>query len=119
MQGKGQQVKGSVYRKMFSCQAPEWTSALAYATYRVCALPGSGSNCAATPTGLCIDPNNHSYPASRCHKEDGLLVSGDGDFEECADTAGTYWNQPITVYLHEPCELMPKEGANSCTWVGK
>lgn len=117
--GKTQQVKGSVYRKMYSCQAPEWSSAAAYASYRVCALPSSGSNCAATAVGPCIDPNNRAYPASRCNKEDGTLVAGDGDFEICADNTGAYWYQPITVYLHEPCDLIPAGGTSSCRWTGK
>ena len=118
VQGKEQTVKGSVYRRMYSCQAPEWTSEAAYASYRVCALPDSGANCAATPTGSCIDPSDRTYPASKCHKEDGTLVPGDGDFEECSDTLGTVWKQPITVYLHEPCALMPDEGEDSCAWRG-
>jgi hypothetical protein len=118
LQGKKQVIEGSVYTKMFACQAPEWTNAAAYAAYRVCALPGSGANCAARPTGDCIDYANRGYPASKCGKEDGLLVGGDGDFEECYDSEGTLWKEPITVYLHEPCGLMPGAPSDSCAWRG-
>jgi hypothetical protein len=118
IQGKDQVVEGSVYRKMFSCQAPEWTDAAAYASHRVCALPGSGANCAAQPVGDCIDYANRAYPASKCRKEDGAVVLGDGDFGECYDSAGTLWKEPITVFLHEPCGLTPGASSSTCTWRG-
>jgi len=118
IQGKEQVIQGSVYRKMFSCQAPEWTDAAAYASHRVCALPGSGANCAAQPVGDCIDYANRAYPASKCRKEDGAVVLGDGDFEECYDSTGTLWKEPITVFLHEPCGLTPDASSSTCTWRG-
>jgi hypothetical protein len=107
VKGKGQLVQGTVYRKMFSCYAPEWMHGAAYATHRVCALPGSGANCAATVTGACINPQDRSFPASVCQVEDGPLVSGDGDFERCMDPGKGEWREPITVYLHTPCDLVP------------
>ncbi|MCY1082922.1 hypothetical protein [Archangium lansingense] len=114
--GKDQIIQGSVYKKMFSCQAPEWTNEAAYASHRVCALPGSGANCAAKPVGDCF---NYSNPlASKCKKDDGAVVWGDGDFEECYDPSGTLWNEPITVFLNEPCGLMPGAPADSCVWRG-
>jgi hypothetical protein len=116
--GKQQVIKGSVYRKMFSCQAPEWSDGAAYALQRVCALPDSGANCAATSTGKCIDWANRKYPASKCRLDDGLLVRGDGDFEECYDLTGTLWKEPITVFLHEACGLMPGVPSENCTWRG-
>ncbi|WP_257451733.1 hypothetical protein [Archangium lipolyticum] len=111
--GKDQHINGSVYRKMFSCYAPEWTQGSAYATHRVCALPGSGADCAATVTGACIDPSNPS--ASKCLVEDGPLVSGDGDFELCQDPEQEQWTEPVTVYLHAPCELQTKD-TSLCQW---
>lgn len=116
--GKEQVIQGSVYRKMFSCQAPEWTDAAAYASHRVCALPGSGANCAASSVGDCIDYANRSYPASKCKKDDGAVVWGDGDFEECYDSTGTLWKEPITVFLHEACGLTPGVPSEYCTWRG-
>ncbi|WP_309891595.1 hypothetical protein [Archangium sp.] len=115
--GKSQVVTGPVYRRMYSCQAPEWYDGLAYATNRLCAVPGSGSNCAAHVTGKCIDPVNRSFPASKCLEEDGLLVSGDGDFEQCYDPQKGLWQEPITVYLHQPCDLMRPGAPNeTCLW---
>lgn len=116
--GKDQIIQGSVYKKMFSCQAPEWTDAAAYASHRVCALPGSGANCAASPVGDCIDYANRNYPASKCRKDDGAVVWGDGDFEECYDSTGTLWREPVTVFLHEPCGLTPGVPSSTCTWRG-
>jgi hypothetical protein len=113
IQGKDQVVKGSVYRKMFSCQAPEWSDAAAYATHRVCALPDSESNCAARSMGVCIDWTNRSYPASKCGKDDGTVVRGDGDFEQCYDSDGGGWNEPVTVFLHEACG-MPGIPSDDC-----
>ncbi|MFL5353439.1 hypothetical protein [Archangium sp.] len=117
IQGKEQVVKGAVYKKMFSCQAPEWSDAAAYATHRVCALPGSESNCAARSTGVCIDWTNRGYPASKCGKDDGTVVDGDGDFEECYDSYGEQWKEPVTVFLHETCG-MPGIPSNDCAWRG-
>lgn len=114
--GKQQVVKGSVYKKMFSCQAPEWTNAAAYALHRVCALAETEENCAATPTGACIDWQNRKFPASKCVLDDGLVVKGDGDFEQCADPSGTVWKEPVTVFLHQPCELMPGVPSEYCIW---
>ncbi|HEX5747255.1 MAG TPA: hypothetical protein VFZ09_13515 [Archangium sp.] len=112
--GKEQTVQGSVYRKMFSCQAPEWNNDAAYASYRVCALPGSGANCASRVVGDCY---NYSMPsASKCRREDGAVVVGDGDFEDCYDSEGTLWKEPITVYLYEACGLTPGIPSEYCLW---
>ncbi len=107
VEGKTQLVTGSVYRKMFSCYAPEWMHGVAYATHRVCALPNSGANCAATVTGACTNPREQGFPGSVCRVEDGSLVSGDGDFEQCMDPSKEEWLEPVTVYLHTPCDLVP------------
>lgn len=112
--GKEQSIQGSVYRKMFSCQAPEWTNEAAYASHRVCALPGSGANCAARVVGDCYNSSNAA--ASKCKKEDGAVVVGDGDFEDCYDSEGTLWKEPITVYLYEACGLTPGIPSEYCTW---
>ncbi|QRN98068.1 hypothetical protein JRI60_03055 [Archangium violaceum] len=113
--GKDQHVDGSMYRKMFSCYAPEWSQGMAYALHRVCAQPGdSGADCAAKVTGACINPSMPS--ASMCGVEDGPLVSGDGDFEQCLDPEQNEWNEPVTVYLHAPCELLATQDASLCQW---
>jgi hypothetical protein len=105
-------VEGSVYRKMFSCYDSAWVNSTASATHRVCALPASTSNCAATVTGACRDPNNTSYPASRCMTDDGPQVAGDGDFQECRDTVGNMWKEPVTVYLHAACDVVGGSGTS-------
>lgn len=112
--GKEQVIQGSVYKKMFSCQAPEWSNAAAYASHRVCALPGSGANCAAQPVGNCFDYTNST--ASKCKKEDGAVVWGDRDFEQCYDSDDNLWTEPITVFLYEPCGLTPGVPSEYCTW---
>jgi hypothetical protein len=106
IQGKEQVVRGAVYRKMYSCQAAGWSTAQAYATNRLCALPGQDSNCAATSVGTCVDPRDTRYPASHCRLDDGSLVRGDGDFEQCQDTLGNKWMEPITVFLHDACGVV-------------
>ncbi|WP_395811837.1 hypothetical protein [Archangium minus] len=114
--GKEQRIKGSVYRKMFSCYAPEWSQGMAYATSRVCAQPGTGLDCAATVTGACFTPWDQNFPASVCEVEDGPLVSGDGDFERCMDPAKGMWKEPITVYLHAPCDVVSAKNPELCAW---
>jgi len=106
LHGKEQVIRGSVYRKMYSCQAAGWSDAAAYATNRLCALPSSVSNCAAIPTGTCVNPSVPTYPSSRCEQSDGPLVEGDLDFEKCRDSTGLQWKEPITVFLHDACGLM-------------
>ena len=118
VQNKEQRVQGAIYGGMFSCQAPEWSTEAAYATHRLCAVPGGGANCAATSTGTCVEPTHRAYPHSRCKKEDGPLVVGDGDYEECSDPSGVYWKQPITVYLHDACALVPGASTDTCAWKG-
>ncbi|ATB34984.1 hypothetical protein CYFUS_000396 [Cystobacter fuscus] len=117
--GKQQVIRGSVYRKMYSCQAAGWSDAAAYAANRLCALPSSGSNCAAIPTGTCVNPTAPTYPSSRCALSDGPVVDGDMDFEKCRDsTTGAMWNEPITVFLHDACALMSK-APESCRMNGQ
>jgi hypothetical protein len=65
-------------------------------------------------TGACIDPANQSFPSSMCRVEDGSLVSGDGDFEQCLDPAGEGWMEPVTVYLHAPCDLVSSAKSDLC-----
>ena len=107
-------VRGSIYRKMFSCYDPAWSSGAAYAASRVCALPMSSSNCAARVTGPCF--TSLSPPvAGRCWVQDGPLTPGDGDYELCRDHTNVLWTQPVTTYLHAPCDTVTKEQrAQSC-----
>ncbi|WP_224245743.1 hypothetical protein [Hyalangium gracile] len=111
--GRGQVVHGSVYLRMYSCFDAGWTAGAATAAHRVCALPSSGSNCAAKVVGTCVDPSHRSYPTSMCATEDGSRVEGDGDFAGCRDNTGTLWAEPLTVYLNQACDVTvgsPKSG---------
>lgn len=100
-------VKGSVYRRMYSCYDSGWGAGVANATHRVCALPSTGSNCAAQVTGACVNPVNRTYPSSMCATDDGSQVAGDGDYEKCRDHhSTTLWNYPITTYLHSACDVL-------------
>lgn len=110
--GKDAVVKGSVYKEMYSCYDPGWQNGAAYATHRVCALPSSGSNCAATVVGSCWNPSVPS--ASKCATQDGSQVWGDGDFEACRDTGGEAWMEPVTVFLHHPCDVSTRQPPELC-----
>ena len=90
-------VSGSVYPEMYVCPDPGWTQAAAYATHRVCALPNQGANCAATVLDSCNRV---------CGTSDAAPVLGDGDYGTCKSPQGTLWPEPITVFLHSPCDLM-------------
>ncbi len=94
-------VVGSVYPDMYVCHDPEWEQGAAYATHRVCALPGLNANCAATAVGPC------NGGAASCATSDAGPVLGDGDYDGCQDLSGVTWNDPVTVFLNGPCDLMP------------
>lgn len=112
--GKGQHVKGSVYRKMFSCYDAAWRNGAAYATHRVCALPTAvPEDCAATVAGPCWD--TEEAKRSLCAQQDGTAVrKGDGDYEGCQDPSGATWKEPVTVFLHGACDLAPAGLADIC-----
>jgi hypothetical protein len=103
-------VHGSVYRRMYSCYDSAWTASAASNTYRVCALPSSGSNCAAKVTGACFDKAHRNFPDSMCATEDGSRVQGDGDFELCRDDTNVLWTEPLTVYLNGACDVVSGSG---------
>jgi len=101
-------IQGSIYRKMYSCYDPSWSSGAAYAANRVCAIPSSGSNCAANVTGACFTSLKPPV-AGKCAIQDGALTSGDGDYEQCRDHEDRLWPQSVTTYLHAPCDTVTKE----------
>ncbi|WP_143076116.1 hypothetical protein [Stigmatella erecta] len=111
----GASVSGSVYRKMYSCYDAKWLYGAAEATHRVCALPSSGSNCAAQVTGPCLEATQPTFPGSMCTTEDGPQVVGDGDYEGCRSSASELWLNPVTVFLHAPCDVVgPYRNASLC-----
>jgi hypothetical protein len=106
-------IQGSVYLQMYSCYDPNWSSGSAYSTNRVCALPSSGANCAATVTGPCWNPSNPS--AAMCATQDGPQVAGDGDFELCKDPWGVIWEEPVTTFLNTACDTVQSAtGTRTC-----
>ncbi|WP_208723143.1 hypothetical protein [Corallococcus llansteffanensis] len=101
-----------IFNNLYSCYDPGWVYGLAYATYRVCALPGTNEDCAATVTGPCWDANP-SAPR-QCKVEDGPLLTGDGDFEDCKDPLSNHWMEPVTVFLNGACDLVDDEHRELC-----
>ncbi|MBE4751306.1 hypothetical protein G4177_24320 [Corallococcus sp. ZKHCc1 1396] len=99
-----------IFRDLYSCYDPGWVQGLAYATYRVCALPGSNEDCAATVTGACWDAKG----TGQCLAEDGSLFVGDGDFVACRDRALHIWREPVTVFLNGPCDLVDEQHNALC-----
>ncbi|MBU8895169.1 hypothetical protein KRR26_06110 [Corallococcus sp. M34] len=106
-------VPGAIYKQMFSCYDPSWVNGAAYSTHRVCALPASGANCATTVVGPCW--GNSETSAGKCASQDGSMVVGDGDFEQCRDINNAVWKEPVTTFLHMPCDpTSTSPGAELC-----
>ncbi|MDC0712197.1 hypothetical protein POL68_27265 [Stigmatella sp. ncwal1] len=99
-------VSGSVYRKMYSCYDSNWTNGYAAATYRVCADPSNVEDCAALVMGACRDAAAPAFPGSKCATDDGPMVVGDGDYEGCRSNDNALWMNPVTVFLHAPCDVL-------------
>jgi hypothetical protein len=101
-------VEGSIYPKMFSCQAPTWSDATAYATARLCTLPGQ--NCVAKPLGRC-DATLTEYPyGTRCRLSE---ASGIGDYGKCVGSDGAISLEVITPYLNTPCDLVDSQACKT------
>ncbi|MBN8226658.1 hypothetical protein JYK02_03960 [Corallococcus macrosporus] len=101
-----------IFKNLYACYDPGWVYGMAYATYRVCALPGSNADCAARVTGPCW--GNDTVATRRCDLQDGPLLSGDGDFERCRDTSNTVWMEPVTVFLNGACDLVDAQHRDLC-----
>lgn len=94
-------VQGSIYPKMYSCKAPTWSDAAAYAATRLCTLPGQ--NCAAVPLGVCTDALTEYPYGPRCQLTD---ASGHGDYGKCVGSDGLLGLEVVTPYLHQACDLV-------------
>ncbi len=104
-------VKGSVYRGMFACHAPEWSTGAAYLTKRLCAV--GSDQCAAVATGSCTAVV-FKDGTRRCNLEDGPLVVGDGDFGLCRSPDGILWKSPVTTDLNCACDVVGSRNAEVC-----
>jgi hypothetical protein len=126
--------EGVVYRAMFACWSPVWADGKAYTLKRICA--GATSNggymddqkqCAAWPVGACTvaSPAVPCQTDHICDVDDSTPRTKDWDVDDCAAmpqpkndlpapgecpapppmTAPT-WHHPLTVFLHEPCDIV-------------
>jgi hypothetical protein len=91
---------------MYACHDESFAASDGYALHRLCALVkdpdgDQATLCAADSLGPC-----HDVAAGLvCADDDTPTLPGDGDFDDCTDGA-TVWNNPITVFLDHPCDLL-------------
>jgi hypothetical protein len=107
---KGDQfiVGESMYTSMYACYSDVWSSPTAYMMDRICA--GGGTNCVATSVGDCFGNPYYSPNYDRC-KTDDDLDPGDGDYQSCEDNLGSLWENALTVWLDEPCDVVTSPDA--------
>ncbi|WP_437729737.1 hypothetical protein [Sorangium sp. So ce1335] len=103
-----------VFRHAYACTGEFWDDEIAYQKDRLCAGghddDGDGDDdddCVAHPVGACGDSYNitNCPPLHQCALDDGGLVAGDGDFQECTGGGGT-WHHPITSFLNDPVDVV-------------
>ncbi|KYF69781.1 hypothetical protein BE11_48555 [Sorangium cellulosum] len=96
-----------VFRHAFACTGELWDDEIAYQKDRLCAGGDEDEDCVAHSVGACGDSYNitNCPPLHQCDLEDGGLVKGDGDFQECAGDGGT-WLHPITSFLNDPVAVV-------------
>ncbi|XXX71991.1 hypothetical protein WMF30_30525 [Sorangium sp. So ce134] len=99
----------SVFRRAFACTGEYWTDHAAYVGHRLCAGAGTDIDCVATSVGACGDAHAipDCPPLHQCSVDDGGLVEGDGDFQQCKGSGGGTWLHPITVFLNHPSDIVP------------
>ncbi|WP_437283878.1 hypothetical protein [Sorangium sp. So ce406] len=96
-----------VFRHAFACTGELWDDEIAYQKDRLCAGGDEDEDCVAHSVGACGDSYNitNCPPLHQCDLEDGGLVEGDGDFQDCAGDGGT-WLHPITSFLNDPVAVV-------------
>jgi hypothetical protein len=97
-------VRATIFKDMWVCSAPEWTTPAALFHSRLCALPTSGEGCAATWVGVC-----GTGPASTpmCSSDDTALVAGHGGWDECRDGLGGVRHNIVSTFLAGQCDAVP------------
>lgn len=113
---EGLKVEGSIYSNMWACWSNNWNWATAYMNLRVCGGPFA-VNCAATPVGACQDYYDASFAKFQCVLDDGPVVPGDRDYQDCRGGSGAEFKFPITTTLNSPCDIVSE--AEKCYTVGK
>jgi hypothetical protein len=105
VQGGTPVVSGVIYQKMFSCRAPQWSGADAYATSRLCTMPGQ--NCVAHPLGACDAPVP-TYGGPRCRRDN---IVGLHEYGDCVGTTGDVYPQVVTPHLNAACDIVSDPAA--------
>ena len=92
------QRRGAVlYGSMYACYSEVSNTADNQLADRLCGDPNAGVQCFPNRPGPCYPPP----PAGRC---DSRSAGGGPSYDTCHETSGV-WDQPITVYLNDPCDL--------------
>lgn len=95
-----------VFPSMWSCHGDAWLNPSQYHRGRVCTLETYGSGdaqksitlCAARAAGACN---------TTCSTPDAAPLVGDADWQGCVDGDGDAWAHGLTVFLDEPCDVVP------------
>ncbi|WP_437911220.1 hypothetical protein WME73_25515 [Sorangium sp. So ce302] len=97
----------AIYRNAFACTGEYWSDHAAYVGERLCAGAEGEVDCVATPVGACGESHlvADCPQLDQCSVDDGELVEGDRDFQQCAGGGGT-WRHPITVFLNHPSDVV-------------
>ncbi|MEM9489998.1 MAG: hypothetical protein AAGC55_12700, partial [Myxococcota bacterium] len=93
-----------VFPSAFSCSAPGWNDGRAYAKARLCASEAGADVCTAKHQGDCRQKNADAAD-HLCATADNSILAGDGDFDDCQG-GGQVWQNPITVFLDDPCAIL-------------
>lgn len=97
-----------VHRNLFACWDPTWTEGAAYAAERICAGRAGADVCAAKAVGPCWHTlGTDNTGDNLCTTDDSTTVLRDRDYDQCTDGTGRIWNHPLTVFLDDPCALVP------------
>ncbi|QRN96682.1 hypothetical protein JRI60_48160 [Archangium violaceum] len=99
-------VPGSIYPRMYACQGPGWSDTQAYATARLCTLPGQ--NCVAQPLGRCDATLPKNPEVLRCQTNN---ATGYGDYGQCVGADGMVGSEVITPWLNQPCDVVGEGSA--------
>lgn len=110
--------QGYPYQNVHACYSRDWVSGDSHLISRICANATVGGSsayaCVARTAGPC-EPGSTSTRPPRCKVNDGAWVYGDGDFEACLDETDNEHPEPISVYLRNPCDLIPLSSRQVCT----